>query len=150
VIGSLFHINLCVADMARSVRFYRELGFAVVAEMFPEGPELGTPLGIEATRLHTTFLRLPGDEAGPMLDLVQFLEPPATAPPYSTAHALGIARIAFWSSDLEGTLSTAVRAGAALVADPFTMPGPGGQMMQTACFTDPDGIVLQVFGASAA
>ncbi|WP_405770786.1 VOC family protein [Streptomyces sp. NBC_00080] len=145
MISDVFHVNLVVSDLPRSVTFYQGLGFEVLGQLEPAGPDLGLPLGLTTRRLRTAFLRLPGD--GPYLDLVEFVEPPSTLPAHPSAAALGIARIAFWSRDLHGTVAAAEAGGATAVAPPYRFPGPGGAVVDTVCFTDPDGILLQVFSA---
>lgn len=145
MISTLFHVNLVVSDMATSVEFYRALGFLPVGEATPEGTDLGAPLGTTVTKLHTVFLRLANDENGPMLDLVEILEPRPQGRPYPEANHLGIARVAFWAPDLQAAIEQGESAGGKLLAKPTRFIGPEGSTVDTACFADPDGIFIQVF-----
>ena len=41
----LFHVNVCVRDMERSIRFYQDLGFNKVNDFTLDDPSVGTRLG---------------------------------------------------------------------------------------------------------
>ena len=71
----LFHVNICVRDMDRSVRFYEDVGFTKVNDFILDDPNLGPGLGVEITKLRGVFMRVGDDPNAPALDLVQFLEP---------------------------------------------------------------------------
>ncbi|MDF2052235.1 VOC family protein [Arthrobacter sp. Cr_A7] len=145
MISTLFHVNLVVRDMATSVAFYQALGFTPVGEATPEGEDLGAPLGTTVTKLHTVFLRLGGDVNGPMLDLVEILEPRPQSRPYPEANHLGIARVAFWALDLHTAIQQGESAGGKLLGNPTRFVGPEGFSVDTVCFADPDGIFIQIF-----
>ncbi|KAI9011776.1 Glyoxalase/Bleomycin resistance protein/Dihydroxybiphenyl dioxygenase [Hyaloraphidium curvatum] len=143
-----YHLNLNVAEMDRSVEFYRALGFEVLGDIEVENEALGVPMGIKARKLRAAFLRIRGDDGGMILDLVRFA-PPWITEPYRQANSLGISRFALWAPDIGRALEVAEGAGGRTVADPFRFPGPGGQLTDTVMVRDPDGIFVQFFAAAS-
>jgi catechol 2,3-dioxygenase-like lactoylglutathione lyase family enzyme len=144
--SKVFHFNLNVCDLDRSISFYRGLGFVLIGEATPEGPELGAPLGLKVSKFRAAFMRLAGQADGPILDLLQFLEPPHVGDPYTALNNIGICRIAFRVEDFAGALETLQAQAIPLQGPAVEMVGPGGEKVVTACFRDPDGIALQLFG----
>jgi predicted lactoylglutathione lyase len=54
----LFHVNICVTDMERSIRFYQDLGFTKVNDFTLNDPSVGDALGVKANKLRGVFMRL--------------------------------------------------------------------------------------------
>ncbi len=98
-----FHVNICVRDMERSIRFYESLGFTKVSDFMLGGgePNIGEALGVEVKQLRGVFMRLGTDPNAPMLDLVQFVDPPPQGEPYPSLNNIGICRIAFLVDDID-------------------------------------------------
>jgi predicted lactoylglutathione lyase len=44
----LFHVNICVTNMERSIRFYQDLGFTKVNDFTMDDPTVGDALGLKA------------------------------------------------------------------------------------------------------
>jgi catechol 2,3-dioxygenase-like lactoylglutathione lyase family enzyme len=103
-------------------------------------------LGLDGGRLLGAFLRIPGrsTKVTPMLDMIQFLDPPSTGSPYPVLNHLGINRLCFQVDDIEAARERLVASGVDLV-------GPVGEIVTKAngmrskvlCFRDPDGTVLE-------
>jgi glyoxylase I family protein len=91
----LFHVNICVRDMDRSVRFYEDVGFTKVNDFILDDPNLGPGLGVEMKKLRGVFMRVGDDANAPALDLVQFLDPATQGQPYASLNNVGICRICF-------------------------------------------------------
>ena len=72
----LCQVNICVRDMERSIRFYQQLGFRKGNDCTAEDPGIGEGLGVKASKIRGVFMRLGDDLNAPVLDLVQFLDPP--------------------------------------------------------------------------
>ena len=66
----LFHVNICVRDMERSIRFYQDLGFNKVNDFMLDDPSVGDALGLKAKKLRGVFMRLGNEPNAPVLDLV--------------------------------------------------------------------------------
>ena len=41
MLQKLFHVNICVRDMERSIRFYEDLGFTKVNDFILDDPNIG-------------------------------------------------------------------------------------------------------------
>ena len=103
MLKKLFHVNICVRDMERSIAFYEDLGFKKEDDFMVDDPKAGDPLGVKASKLRGVFMRLGDDPNSPVLDLVQFIDPPTQGEPYPTLNHTGICRIAFTVDDIDKT-----------------------------------------------
>ena len=140
-----FHVNVCVRDMERSIRFYQDLGFKKINDFMLGGgtPGIGEALGLEVKKLRGVFMRLGDDPNSMILDLVQFVDPPAQGQPYATLNNIGICRIAFIVDDIEATYAALVAKGIEFLAPLKRLNGPRGSKIGVMCFKDPDGTVLE-------
>lgn len=84
-------------DVPRTIRCYERIGFTKVGDFMLGGgePGIGVALGLEVKQLRGVFMRLGEDPTAPVLDLVQFVDPPPHGKPYRTLNNIGICRIAF-------------------------------------------------------
>ncbi len=140
----LFHVNICVRDMERSIRFYQDLGFTKVNDFTLEDPNVGDALGLKARKLRGVFMRLGNDANAPVLDLVQFIDPPPQGQPYPTLNNIGICRIAFTVDDIDKTYEELKAKKVEFVAPLKKIDGPGGAKIGVVCFKDPDGTILEL------
>ena len=140
----LFHVNICVRDMERSIRFYQGLGFTKVNDFTLEDPNVGDALGLKARKLRGVFMRLGNDANAPVLDLVQFIDPPPQGQPYPTLNNIGICRIAFTVDDIDKTYEELKAKKVEFVAPLKKIDGPGGAKIGVVCFKDPDGTILEL------
>ncbi|HEV8712742.1 MAG TPA: VOC family protein [Candidatus Binatia bacterium] len=140
----LFHVNICVRDMERSIRFYQDLGFNKVDDFTMDNPNVGEVLGVKAQKLRGVFMRLGNDSNAPVLDLVQFIDPPTQGQPYPTLNNVGICRIAFTVDDIDKTYEELKAKKVEFVAPLKKLDGPGGRKIGVVCFKDPDGTVLEL------
>jgi catechol 2,3-dioxygenase-like lactoylglutathione lyase family enzyme len=140
----LFHVNICVRDMERSMRFYEGLGFKKVNDLTLDDPRVGEALGLQAKKLRGVFMRLGDDPNAPVLDLVQFIDPPPQGQPYPTLNNIGICRIAFTVDDIDKTYEELQAKQVEFVAPLKKIDGPGGGKIGVVCFKDPDGTVLEL------
>jgi len=144
LLKKLFHVNICVRDMERSIKFYSKLGFSKVNDFTLDDPTVGDALGLEARKLRGVFLRLGDDESAPVLDLVQFIDPPPQGTPYATLNNIGICRIAFTVEDIDATYAELIQMNVEFVAPLKKLDGPGGAEVGVVCFKDPDGTILEL------
>lgn len=144
MLQKLFHVNVCVRDMERSIRFYEGLGFNKVSDFTLDDPSVGDALGLKAKKLRGVFMRLGSDPNSPVLDLVQFLDPPTQGQPYPTLNNVGICRIAFTVDDIDKTYEELKAKNVEFVAPLKKIDGPGGAKIGVVCFKDPDGTILEL------
>jgi catechol 2,3-dioxygenase-like lactoylglutathione lyase family enzyme len=140
----LFHVNICVRDMERSLRFYESIGFKKVNDFTLEDPSVGDALGVKARKIRGVFVRLGDDPNAPVLDLVQFIDPPTQGQPYPTLNNVGICRIAFTVDDIDKTYKELQEKKVEFVAPLKKVDGPGGAKIGVVCFKDPDGTILEL------
>jgi catechol 2,3-dioxygenase-like lactoylglutathione lyase family enzyme len=140
----LFHVNICVRDMERSIRFYQDLGFKKVNDFTMDDPSVGEALGVKARKLRGVFMRLGDDQNAPVLDLVQFIDPPTQGQPYATLNNVGICRVAFTVDDIDKTYEELKAKRVEFVAPLKKVDGPGGAKIGVVCFKDPDGTILEL------
>jgi len=89
-------------------------------------------------------MRLGNDPSLPVLDLVQFIDPPPHGQPSPTLNNVGICRIAFAVDDIEKTYEELKAQQIEFVAPLNKLEGPGGAQIGVVCFKDPDGTVLEL------
>lgn len=140
------HVVLWVADMERSLRFYRELlGFVPDRKHEPKGEAIDTILGKKNARIITAY----GTIGGVGLEFVQMIDPPYDELHQRTGEPLpwrqGPETIAFDVEDMDAFLAHAKRIGAPLTCPPVTFAT--GQ--RNAFVHDPDGIRLEVIQRTA-
>jgi glyoxylase I family protein len=140
----LFHVNICVRNMERSIRFYQDIGFTKVNDFTMDDPSVGDALGVKAKKLRGVFMRLGNDANAPVLDLVEFIDPPTQGQPYPSLNNVGICRIAFTVDDIDRTYEELKGKGVQFVAPLKKVDGPGGAKIGVVCFKDPDGTVLEL------
>ncbi len=144
MLEKLFHVNICVKDMDRSVAFYQDLGFKTVNDFIMEDPAAGDALGVKANKLRGVFMRLGDDPNSPVLDLVQFIDPPTQGEPYPTLNNIGICRIAFTVEDIDKAYQQLKEKNVEFVAPLHKLNGADGNEIGVVCFKDPDGAILEL------
>ena len=151
----MVNTNMNVADMERSVEFYRLLGFTEEENAsqkgggdFAEAHGFNHPIQFKGVDLSLpgTDLPLPnGGDDHATLQLRQWKKPFNSAPPYSApVNHLGIDRIAFYVDDLNAAVDEMDRLG-------FEQLGPigGGPNVGNIAivfYYDPDGIKVELWG----
>jgi catechol 2,3-dioxygenase-like lactoylglutathione lyase family enzyme len=144
MLKKLFHVNICVRDMERSIRFYQDLGFSKVNDFTLDDPTVGDALGLKAKKLRGVFMRLGDDPEAPVLDLVQFIDPPPQGQPYPTLNNIGICRIAFSVDDIDKTYADITAKKIECLAPLKKIKLPEGGTIGVVCFKDPDGTILEL------
>jgi catechol 2,3-dioxygenase-like lactoylglutathione lyase family enzyme len=143
MLQALSHIGICVSDIERSLRFYRDaLGFAYVSELEVAGEPSDSLLRLRGVRLRAVYL----ERDGVRIELLHYAAPPRQpAPRARVMNDLGLTHLSFRVSDLEGTLETLRAAGATILDDTVVrVPGIGAL---AAFLTDPDGVLIELVNA---
>jgi glyoxylase I family protein len=138
----LTHIGICVSDMERSLRFYRDvLGFTQEHELRVEGEPTDTLLRLRDVKLHALYLHRDGIR----IELLHFASPPAPPRRERAMHEPGLTHLSFRVADLEETLS-ALRAAGGRVLEETVIRFPEFQA-GAAFVTDPDGQLIELVQA---
>lgn len=150
----IFHINVNVTDLERSVAFYQALGFRIANDFGVGGvpregrtvggkaPNLPRILGVDpASRSRAILMRLGDDRRSTLLDLIQWDEPRTDGRPVHMSHA-GLARLCFKVKDAEAAYAAAQQIGAECLSEPLVID-LGGSRQKVFCCCDPDGTILE-------
>jgi len=135
----LTHIGICVSDMERSTRFYRDLlGFTYESDLRVAGEPSDTLLRLRDVDLHAVYLT----RDGVRIELLAFASPPAPSPRTRAMHERGLTHLSFRVADMEATIA-ALRAAGERVLDETIIRFP--EFGAAACMvTDPDGQLIEL------
>jgi glyoxylase I family protein len=139
----LSHIGICVADLERALRFYRDaLGFRAVSELEVAGEPSDTLLRLTDVKLRARYL----ERDGVRIELLHYASPPRKpAPRPREMNDLGLTHLSFRVADLDATLA-ALRAAGATVLEETIIRIPGFEAA-AAFVTDPDGTLIELVQA---
>jgi catechol 2,3-dioxygenase-like lactoylglutathione lyase family enzyme len=135
----LTHVGVCVSDLERSLRFYRDgLGFAHEHDLEVAGEPTDTLLRLRGVELKAVYLT----RDGVRIELLHFASPPAPPARARTMHERGLTHLSFRVADLDATL-TALRATGERILEETIIRFP--DFGAAACFiTDPDGQLIEL------
>jgi catechol 2,3-dioxygenase-like lactoylglutathione lyase family enzyme len=148
MIRAVDHINIVVADLERSVRFYTEvLGFTKTKEAYLEGEWIERIVGLSGVKARAAFVVAPAGE--PRIELLCYFTPAGAAfPDNSRANTLGLRHIALRVDDMKAMVAKLRAAGVTVFGDPVRVPA--GVVQHDAgektlvYFLDPDGVILEL------
>jgi lactoylglutathione lyase len=136
------HMGLQVADLDRSVAFYRDiLGFDLAFAWNPQAAYIRELVGYPDADIHAAILRLPGSDV--MLELLEYRNVERAPVDTRTANP-GTAHIAFFVDDLDALYADLAARGVRSVSPPVTPtigPNEGGRAVY---LIDPDGIRVEL------
>ena len=141
------HIGVCVRDMEKSLRFYRDaLGMEVIGEKITDITEGGTQTARldnykrERNTRHWVSLAY-GDGATPTLTLTSHPGEESDGDPI-LLDQVGISHISFGVADVAGLADELVAIGYQLAGSRESYTGPNGEI-RSIYVRDPDGILVQ-------
>lgn len=129
------HIGLCVADLDRSVRFYRDgLGFEVAERYELDSDDLpGLERSLEVdghVHVVSQFIR----HGSLAIELLGYTDPTPGGTPSTSRSQLGLTHLAFHVDDLEASVQRVVDAGGVVVEPTRASVG-----VELVFLADPDG-----------
>ena len=134
------HVGICVTDVERSIRFYRDLlGFAYRAELRVQGEPSDTLLRLRGVDLHAVYL----ERDGTRIELLHYAAPGAVgdATPRSM-NERGLTHLSLRVDRLADTLATLRAAGVRVLDEThIDMPDFGAAAIFVA---DPDGTLIEL------
>lgn len=148
MIRGLDHVNIVVADLARSVTFYTEvLGFRKTADVTMEGDWIEEIIGLKGVKGYVAFVEPP--HGGVRIELLEYRAPEgAVLPENSRANTRGLRHLAFRVDDIKSMASALRARGVTLFSDPVKVPqgivkfAAGDKSL--CYFLDPDGTILEL------
>ena len=144
-LARLYHTVVNCQDLDETVAFYRLLGFEILNDRrHIEWPTFVAGIfGLERAQGRGVLMALPSDPDGPMIDLIQWLEP-AAAFPDPAAVARTVPRIiAFRTQNVLGAYEALSKAGVRFT-QPAHRPPDGLGIVGTACCYDPNGNIIEL------
>lgn len=143
MIERIFHCNVNCTDLDRSLEFYQMLGFKIVLD-FKDGMSsnaMAKAFGMSYAKLRGVHLVLEDNPTAPRIDLVEFQEPKTEGQPYPHLYHTGVPRIGLHTSDINRVYENLKAKGVNFFSEPQALPGTD---ISIACFSDPDGTVLEL------
>ena len=135
------HMGIQVADLDRSIEFYRDiLGFELVFRWNPQAEYIRTVVGYPEADIHAAVLRMPGAEV--FLEILEYRNVEKSAVDTRTANP-GTAHMAFTTDDCDALYAELTAKGVPSVSQPVTPsvgPNKGGRAVY---MIDPDGIRVE-------
>src|SRR5215470_16772337 len=134
------HVGICVTDLERSIRFYRDgLGFAYRSELRVQGEPSDTLLRLRGVDLHAVYL----ERDGTRIELLHYAAPGALGDDAPRAmNARGLTHLSLRVDNVRDTLA-ALRGVVGRVLDDTLIDIP--DFGAAAVFiTDPDGTLIEL------
>lgn len=142
----VMHTSVTVADIERSLAFYRDLlGLVVVGRQESDRPYLATITGFPGVVLKMAFLKVdPNDQH--LLELLEYASHPAEMAPAET-HRPGKAHLCYRVDDIEAMHRWLTANGVTFMSPPALITH-GVNTGARACYLrDPDGFTLELYEA---
>lgn len=139
----LSHVGICVSDLERSIRFYRDLlGFKRVSELEISGEPTTTLLQLDDVDLHAVYL----ERDGTRIELLHYRRPGATGDGSPRAmNQLGLTHLSFRVDQLSALLQTLKTAGVCVLErSKIDIPAFDAAAVFV---TDPDGTLIELVQA---
>ena len=125
MISGIHHTGIIVQDLATVRRFYCDLlGLTVVGTIDSVAPPAGNHTGIPGARRRLEFLGVSGDEDGHLIELVQYLEPPASMG-HLGKHQLGASHLCFYVDNIQSAYDRLGAEGVRFETAPIVSETPG-------------------------
>ena len=144
----LFHVNMNVTDLERSIRFYDIFGFEVIFRTVQDeetGRKSAEAFGRPDNEAEYALVRIGDNLASACIDLVEWRTHPTHGKPYASANHAGIYRILVHVDDPDAILAALEAAGYPLMGPVLrTQPFPGKTPTTMFCVQDPDGVVVEI------
>lgn len=135
------HVGINVADMDRSLHFWRDvMGLQVEVDAWEEGDYIDTLQNLTGVKVHMVKLRAPD---GSLIELLEDVAHP-TAPPAPARNRLcdrGIRHIAFTVADVEESYRILCEEGCEVLGKPITSPDNYAKVFFS---RDPEGNLLEI------
>ncbi len=135
------HLGICVSDLERSRRFYREgLGFDEVGSHHV-GDEFASLMEVPGVELDSTMLA----RDGVTVELLGFRSPGHVGEPERRPmNQLGLTHLSFRVDDVDAAASAVERAGGTVIAGTRTTHEVPGATLDFVYCTDPDGTRIEL------
>lgn len=140
----LHHIKVMTSDLSRSVAFYRDaLGFELLYEAERSKlPVYDLLMGYENIHLRLAMMRK--SDQGPLLALIQFLNPPAESQQRELYQAGGVA-LTLEVRDIEAVVGNLLNRNVLVLCQPQDIIRDEKKVASAAYIADPDGLRIELY-----
>lgn len=144
-LDNLYHTVVNAKDLDESVAFYKLLGFEVLNDRRAvEWPDfVATIFGMRRAKGRGVLMVLPSDPNGPMIDLIEWVEPKARFPDPATQADEVPRIIAFRTTNVHGAYADLKARGVRFARDVFVPEEPLG-IVGSICAYDPNGNLIEL------
>jgi catechol 2,3-dioxygenase-like lactoylglutathione lyase family enzyme len=144
-LSRLYHTVVNCRDLDESVAFYKLLGFEVLNDrrhvVWPEF--VAGIFGLKRAQGRGVLMVLPSDRDGPMIDLIEWVEPKAVFPDSATVPTTVPRIIAFRTRGVKAAYEALSAKGVRFTRTPHT-PTEALGIVATACCYDPNGNIVEL------
>jgi shikimate kinase/catechol 2,3-dioxygenase-like lactoylglutathione lyase family enzyme len=139
--GRISHVGVCVQDMDRALRFYRDgLGFRPT-HAFDVGAEFGPLMELDGVALRSQFLR----RDGVTVELLHFTSPPAEGDgARRPVNRPGLTHLSVRVPDVDAAAARVAQTGGSVLDATRTTFGAGDGLTDFVYCTDPDGTRVEL------
>lgn len=152
MILGIWHTSFTVADLERSIRFYRDdLGLELVHVQEQSNEYTRTFVGYPDAHLKIAQFAIPNGprtRSGHVLELVQYLSPIGD-PLQAERYQPGAAHLAFWVQDTRALYQRLTLRGVRFISEPVEITAGINRGGATVYLQDPDGNTLEFVTAPA-
>lgn len=144
-LDNLYHTVVNVRDLDESVAFYALLGFKVLNDRRNvDWPDfVATIFGLKRAKGRGVLMVLPSDPDGPMIDLIEWLDPRAEFPDPERARDVVPRIIAFRTSGVHAAYADLKAKGVTFCRDVF-VPDQDLGLVGSCCCYDPNGNLIEL------
>ncbi|MFI4974951.1 MAG: VOC family protein [Caulobacterales bacterium] len=142
---NLYHTVVSASDLDQSVAFYKLLGFEVLNDRRNvEWPDfVASIFGMRRAKGRGVLMVLPSDPNGPMIDLIEWVEPKAAFPDPAKAPDEVPRIIAFRTRNVHAAYSDLSARGVRFCRDVYT-PQEDLGLVGSCCCYDPNGNLIEL------
>ncbi|HEV2365830.1 MAG TPA: VOC family protein [Caulobacteraceae bacterium] len=142
---SFYHTVVNARDLDESVAFYRLLGFEVLNDRrHVDWPDfVASIFGMRRAKGRGVLMVLPSDPNGPMIDIIEWLEPRAAFPDPARAADEVPRIIAFRTRNVRTAYEALSAQGVAFCREVFE-PDPALGIVGSVCCRDPNGNLIEL------
>ncbi len=143
MIKRIYHVNVNVTDIERSIGFYQKFGFRVSKRAETNNPGLQRAFQTRSARVRWAHLHIGDAPDMTRIDLVQWLDGPKQAPPRKPLDEPGLGRFSLLVDDIFAEYERLKKEGVPFVAPPDKGEGPHGTFYYCVAI-DPDNTNVQL------